>query len=772
MLNNISRKASCLVFLLVLMLAAGALCAQVAQPDNNVEQAGVQLTSTVTASATAERVRFTSPNTVVQLRLEVYDEAGQKLLDTEQRGGNVLDWHLQGGAGERVADGVYLCVLTIKNLAGRLNQKLGLVTVNAQSTVVRSAAVAELNLRQAQTVGPIESGDAGLTVMGSDDAPVTVLANNGNEAQLARTRGALTFRVGDFFSGADKEQMRLTEEGNLGIGTKKPQAKLDVAGTIRAREGFMFSDGSTLKLNEKGVLTRTSADGLAPSVVTTQNKLAKFTDNAGTVGDSIVTESAGNIGIGTTPTQALDVANGRIVTTGSKSLTSTSDSMLEVKTTITNNGLAQSAIKARNIFNGSGDYVTGSDIAPTFAPSQSINTAQGFVAAGFFAPPPGVTITNAIGGASATVYSNVSGAVTNGIAFNLVSPFVSGALKPTTQYGLRINNQGIGGTTNSYGLYVDAQSGSLNNYSAIFAGGNVGIGTPSPQQNLSVNGAMNVDQANLNGGSFNPGITFGSGSGEGIASNRSGSGNQFGLDFYTFFLNRMSITNGGNVGIGTTTPGAPLDVQVAAGQSLQFRQDSGLVPGINVKTTGGLAGIMRLRNSVEVWPSDDATRAGKVDVRDTSGFPTITLDGQTGDASFRNMPGIQYSQGPNANTRIDGGNSATVDSLTINAPASGFIFVSADVEAYTEHGGNHVFDFTLSNFGTFVVNSKSETRTNTSNLSTIDGEVPIHLSWVFPVNAGSLQLRTSLYYDNFCACGASATLKSHNLTAIYLPKQY
>ena len=345
MLNNISRKASCLVFLLVLMLAAGALCAQVAQPDNNVEQAAVQLTSTVTASATAERVRFTSPNTVVQLRLEVYDEAGQKLLDTEQRGGNVLDWHLQGGAGERVADGVYLCVLTIKNLAGRLNQKLGLVTVNAQSTVVRSAAVAELNLRQAQTVGPIESGDAGLTVMGSDDAPVTVLANNGNEAQLARTRGALTFRVGDFFSGADKEQMRLTEEGNLGIGTKKPQAKLDVAGTIRAREGFMFSDGSTLKLNEKGVLTRTSADGLAPSVATTQNKLAKFTDNAGTVGDSIVTESAGNIGIGTTPTQALDVANGRIVTTGSKSLTSTSDSMLEVKTTITNMGSLSPLLK-------------------------------------------------------------------------------------------------------------------------------------------------------------------------------------------------------------------------------------------------------------------------------------------------------------------------------------------------------------------------------------------------------------------------------------------
>src|SRR5205085_6073608 len=128
--------------------------------DNNVAQVAGRPTSTVTAAATAERVRFTSPNTVVQLRLEVYDEAGQKLLDTEQRGGNVLDWHLQGGAGERVADGVYLCVLTSKNLSGRLSQKLGLVTVSGQSSVVSSATVAELNMRQAQTVERIGKGKA------------------------------------------------------------------------------------------------------------------------------------------------------------------------------------------------------------------------------------------------------------------------------------------------------------------------------------------------------------------------------------------------------------------------------------------------------------------------------------------------------------------------------------------------------------------------------------------------------------------------------------
>src|SRR5256885_17012281 len=165
MLNNISKKASWFVFLLVeLMFLAGVASAQVAQPDNDVERVAGRSASTVTASATAERVRFTSPNTVVQLRLEVYGETGQKVLDTEQRGGNVLDWHLQSSAGERVADGSYLCVVTVKNLSGRFSQKIGTAMVNAQAASLRSATVSELDARQAQAVGPIEREDEGLVV--------------------------------------------------------------------------------------------------------------------------------------------------------------------------------------------------------------------------------------------------------------------------------------------------------------------------------------------------------------------------------------------------------------------------------------------------------------------------------------------------------------------------------------------------------------------------------------------------------------------------------
>src|ERR1051325_11055090 len=88
----------------------------------------------------------------------------------------------------------------------------------------------------------------------------------------------------------------------------------------------------------------------------------------------------------------------------------------------------------------------------------------------------------------------------------------------------------------------------------------VGIGTNSPQQNLSINAGMNIDQSDGNTGTTNNILTFGSASGEGIGSKRTSGGNQFGLDFYTNFINRMTVTNEGHLGIGTTSPSAKLDV--------------------------------------------------------------------------------------------------------------------------------------------------------------------------------------------------------------------
>src|SRR5262249_37223132 len=102
------------------------------------------------------------------------------------------------------------------------------------------------------------------------------------------------------------------------------------------------------------------------------------------------------------------------------------------------------------------------------------------------------------------------------------------------------------------------------NRMSITQNGNVGIGT-FPDQRLSVDAAVNIDQGNQNNGTTDFALSFGHASGEAIGSKRTAGGNQFGMDFYTKFANRMSITQNGDVGIGTTSPSARLQVSDGTG---------------------------------------------------------------------------------------------------------------------------------------------------------------------------------------------------------------
>jgi hypothetical protein len=90
--------------------------------------------------------------------------------------------------------------------------------------------------------------------------------------------------------------------------------------------------------------------------------------------------------------------------------------------------------------------------------------------------------------------------------------------------------------------------------------GNVGIGVVNPQLSLSVIGGMNIDEANQNDGTYTRMLRFGFASGEGIGSKRTAGINQFGLDFYTNFIPRMTINQIGQVGIGTNQPQQYLSV--------------------------------------------------------------------------------------------------------------------------------------------------------------------------------------------------------------------
>ncbi|HLX72120.1 MAG TPA: hypothetical protein VKV04_21085, partial [Verrucomicrobiae bacterium] len=118
-------------------------------------------------------------------------------------------------------------------------------------------------------------------------------------------------------------------------------------------------------------------------------------------------------------------------------------------------------------------------------------------------------------------------------------------------------------------------------------------------------GGVKIDQQNNNNGVLNNsttngvGLSFGVNSGEGIASQRqaTGGGNQFGLDFYTDFAQRMSISQSGNVGIGLGTNQASTLLEVngnirADGGSVSIQPSTGFFSSDGlVWGDGGLPGI-------------------------------------------------------------------------------------------------------------------------------------------------------------------------------------
>jgi trimeric autotransporter adhesin len=278
------------------MILTGAASAQDSAAAQQQQQQ--KTGAVVTAAATQSGVRFVSPGESRRIRLEVYTQAGARAFDSDFVAGQIVDWQASAAA-----DGSYLCVVTVEDLAGNSSRRLSAVNVSQGRATVSADGEEKLKGEFAQALSVAgAAGDEGAAARQKKAQALTVVAHDGQNGQVTSTSGALTFRTGDVLSANEREQMRVTPEGRVGIGTDDPQATLDVAGTIRARGGIVFEDGTTLTsanaLAPRGIAAVTASDtvpGPALAGTGTTGRLSKWMDASGTLGDSAVSEVGGNL---------------------------------------------------------------------------------------------------------------------------------------------------------------------------------------------------------------------------------------------------------------------------------------------------------------------------------------------------------------------------------------------------------------------------------------------------------------------------------------------
>jgi len=372
----------------------------------------------------------------------------------------------------------------------------------------------------------------------------------------------------DFYTNASSTPLVSYTSANVGIGTTSPSAKLDIAGSITVGTGvtgantdikisnatnskthFIFSDVSS---GELGIEAGSSAG-------------IKF--NTNTFNTRMVITSGGNVGIGTTsPSAPLEVYNAP----GASLLTA-------LRLT---NGTGAGGANVQIFLSAAGN--NGGVRLRAEAPGSNHNDFSLYVTnAGTLQSTPAIFVqgsSNNVG--IGTTSPSLATLQVNG---NVYATSFTGSLSGTASFANNATTAShalsLKGISNNY-VPLGNTAGDVSNSVIYQTGGNIGIGTTSPSATLTISKAasnyvfdiQNADETEFKLRTYNhgtataPGLAFTQGLYYITQENAAikfyrGNGTTGG--FLTFTTNngteQVRITNGGNVGIGTTSPVATLD---------------------------------------------------------------------------------------------------------------------------------------------------------------------------------------------------------------------
>src|SRR2546427_12357653 len=127
------KKARNFMLTLSALLALG-MTTQAQDASTRTQEAPTRATArdvgpAVTISVTERGVRFVALGSFGKMRLEVFNADGTSLYNSDFAAASVRDWVLDDKDGQRLPDGTYLCVITVRDLSGRISTKQGSVVL-------------------------------------------------------------------------------------------------------------------------------------------------------------------------------------------------------------------------------------------------------------------------------------------------------------------------------------------------------------------------------------------------------------------------------------------------------------------------------------------------------------------------------------------------------------------------------------------------------------------------------------------------------------------
>ncbi len=512
--------------------------------------------------------------------------------------------------------GVLLDLSSTASLAGtQFLQTYSALTTGIGQSIITNALTAgtALNISTSSTAF---TGDlVALTLSGShasNTGNLLDLTNSGTAStntalyvkHYATGTGNMALRVDDV--SGDTSPFVILGDGNVGIGETNPYAALEmgITTTTSTAQPVAFNSSNSGTHTYAFFTNRSTGNSVKAGIqFGTQYSATNKYSTSGIF--SVQTSSGGNT-IG-------DLTFDLRATTGATSLTEamriTSDGKVGIGITAPTAKfhIVQTAT-ATGVLTGivyTGAVNTNQTLS-TEIPSLTLTTAGRQWATGALTTQREVLITQ-------PTYSFVgSSTITNAATVGIAGAPIAGTNATLTNtHGLLIQAGAVaGGTTNSYGLTVNAQTGATNNYGAVFATGNVGIGTTAPGGKLDVNGIAlfsGGSGSEITGGGSRIQIVGGYStpvSGRFIIGDATG--------WKTHFSSRTSgpvtsdlltIQDNGNVGIGTTAPANLLHVYRGSdGVVARFEDTNGTCDVNPTSTALVCASDIRLKRNVVTLP--------------------------------------------------------------------------------------------------------------------------------------------------------------------------